>query len=142
MTTALLDCGPIVALLDRSDPQHEFVVGGLQKVAATLITTGPVITEAMFLLQEAEDGPKQLVRFLDEASVEVAEVFDLVSLMAASELMRKYADLPMDFADASLVVSAGRFGVSKILTLDERGFRTFRYGRNKAFHLLLQDVRS
>jgi uncharacterized protein len=141
MTRVLMDCGPMVALLDRSDPEHEFVATGLRKLAATLITSGPVITEAMFLLQEAKDGPKHLVRFLDEAKVEVAEVFDLVSLTAASELMRKYADIPMDFADASLVVLAGRFGIGEILTLDERGFRTFRYGRNKAFRLLLQEAR-
>ena len=137
--TALLDCGPIVALLDRSDPEHEFVVERAGRIRARTITTGPVITEAMFLLQEASEGPKRLVRFLEQAGAEVADVFDLVSMAAASELMAKYADIPMDFADASLVVTAARLGVDRILTLDERGFRTFRFGRSKAFRLVLQE---
>jgi uncharacterized protein len=139
MTTVLLDCGPIVALLDRDDPLHAFVVARAGEIRARVITTGPVITEAMFLLQDAPGGPARLVRFLDDLRAEVAEVFDSVSLAAASQLMEKYSDIPMDFADASLVIAAARFGVGNILTLDERGFRTFRYGRNKAFRLVLQE---
>lgn len=53
--------------------------------------------------------------------------------------MHRYADTPMDFADATLVVLAGELETKQVLTLDERGFRTYRYGRNAAFHLVLQD---
>jgi predicted nucleic acid-binding protein len=60
------------------------------------------------------------------------------SLRAAEALMSGYVDTPMDFADATLVPAAGYYGTGIIVTLDERGFRTFRYGRNKAFRLLLQ----
>ena len=50
--------------------------------------------------------------------------------------MAKYTDLPMDFADASLVVTAALINTGEILTLDERGFRTFRYNQRQRFHLI------
>jgi predicted nucleic acid-binding protein len=53
--------------------------------------------------------------------------------------MAAYADAPMDFADATLVLATDFFGIGDIVTLDQRGFRTFRYGRNKPFRLLLQE---
>ena len=57
----------------------------------------------------------------------------------ATELMARYANVVMDFADATLVVLAENLNTPNILTLDERGFRKFRYRRNKLFRLLLQD---
>ncbi|MFZ4777380.1 MAG: hypothetical protein ACOYM3_18585 [Terrimicrobiaceae bacterium] len=53
--------------------------------------------------------------------------------------MARYTDTPMDFADATLVLTAGAWGCGDILTLDERGFRTFRFNRSKPFRLLLQE---
>ena len=53
--------------------------------------------------------------------------------------MARYPNVFMDFADATLVVLAENLNTPNILTLDQRGFRTFRYRRNKLFRLLLQD---
>ena len=53
--------------------------------------------------------------------------------------MERYADAPMDYADATLVACADELNCGDILTLDIRGFRTYRYQRNKRFKLLLQD---
>src|SRR5687767_11584967 len=139
MKALLLDCGPIVALLDRGDSKHRETTARSGQLTGQVITTGPIITEAMFYLQEIPGGPERLVHFLHALRVTIEDVFDPASLTMASALMRKYADIPMDFADASLVIVGGRLGVGDILTLDERGFRTFRYGRSKSFHLLLQD---
>jgi uncharacterized protein len=52
--------------------------------------------------------------------------------------MRKYADTPMDFADATLVLLAEAIGVTKILTLDRRGFSTYRTPKGKRLALVLQ----
>jgi len=51
--------------------------------------------------------------------------------------MSKYADVPMDFPDASLVWIAETAGTDRILTLDRRGFLSFRLGHNRRFKLLL-----
>lgn len=138
MKVLLLDTGPLVALLDARDSAHVLVCERFGELDGRVVTTGAVITEAMFHVQDLRDGPLRLVRFLEELQAEVTEVFDAVALQAAAALMQIYRKTPMDFADATLVIMAERLNCPDILTLDERGFATFRYSRNRRFHLILQ----
>lgn len=140
MKPILVDTGPIVSLLDAADAQHAFVREAWARLppGRPLITTGAVITECLFLLQGCREGPEQLVEFIRDVRLRVEDAFQISLLSAAVERMAKYADLPMDFADASLVLLAERFGTEDIVTLDERGFRAYRIGRTRAFRLLLQ----
>lgn len=139
MKTILLDTGPIVASLDRDDPHHSLVCHGFQNLTGRPLTSAAVITEAMFFLQDVRDGPTHLVEWLRRMRVQVEDCFGFHDLQNATELMSRYADTPMDFADATLVLLAEQSRCGDILTLDERGFRTFRFQRNKTFHLLLQE---
>jgi predicted nucleic acid-binding protein len=137
----LLDTGPLVASLDRGDPHHPWVVQRFASLQGRVLTTGAVITEAAFFLQDVRSGVRNLVALLDALRVEIWDCFNLAQLHSAEKLMADYADTPMDFADASLVLAAEHYGVGDIVTLDERGFRTFRYHRKKQFRLLLQEER-
>ena len=139
MNVLLLDTGPIVASLDRADPYHEWVRERFNSFRGRVLTTGPIITEAMFFLQDVRDGPQGLVALIEALSPEIWDCFKLEALRSAARLMTAYAETPMDFADATLVLAAECYGARDIATLDERGFRTFRYGRNKSFRLVLQD---
>jgi hypothetical protein len=134
----LLDTGPLVAVLDRSEPDHERVqnfMAGLR--GSRLVTTGAVITEAFYFLSDVPDGPASLASFLDVSGTEVRDVFTAESIAAAIRLMRKYANVPMDFADATLVWIAESSGTDTILTLDRRGFSSYRFGKNRRFKLVL-----
>ena len=51
-------------------------------------------------------------------------------------LMQKYRDLPMDLADASVVAVAEHEGISKVFTLDRRGFGVYRLGRGGRFSVI------
>jgi predicted nucleic acid-binding protein len=138
MTPCLLDTGPLVALLDRSEPDHDRVhdfMAGLS--GSRLITTGAVITEAFYFLSDVREGPASLASFLEASATEVRDVFDAGALVRAVALMSKYADVPMDFPDATLVWVAELSGTDRILTLDRRGFSSFRFGTNRRFKLLL-----
>jgi predicted nucleic acid-binding protein len=139
MNAILLDAGPVIASLDRSDSHHQKVMERFGNIRGRMISTGAVISEAAFFLHDVEDGIQRLVDFFENADVEVWDAFTIGRLRAAEKLMTAYADTPMDFADATLVLAAEHFGTGNVVTLDERGFRTYRYGRNKAFRLLLQD---
>lgn len=141
MNTLLLDTGPTVAYLDRSDSAHSFVAPRLDRLRADLVTTGPVITEAMFFLQNVPDGPDALIAFLTRSAVAILDVFSRPALAESVRLIKKFADTPMDFTDATLVVAAQHLDLGNILTLDERGFRTYRFSRRKRFHLVLQDAK-
>ncbi|MCX6934641.1 MAG: PIN domain-containing protein [Verrucomicrobia bacterium] len=138
MKTVLLDTGPIIASLDASDPAHSLARDGFHRLTGKIITTGAVLTEAMFFLQELPSGPSRLVDWIDKIRAEVVDCFQPNLLKTAAELMTQYKDIPMDFADATLVILATRFDCADILTLDERGFRTFRHRGKKPFKLLLQ----
>jgi uncharacterized protein len=139
MKAILLDIGPIIALLDRADAKHVYVVKRLGQRKGALVTSAAVVTEVMFHLQDINNGVSSFTEFLSSLNVQIEDTFDPVSLKASAMLMTKYADLPMDFADATLTIVASRLNTPDILTLDERGFRNFRFSGNKPFHLLLQD---
>ncbi len=138
MIGCLLDTGPLVTLLDRSEPAHAGVKKFLNQLQGQrLLTTGAVITEAFHLLSDVREGPERLVSFLAESATEVHDAFGPAALSTAARLMAKYADCPMDFADATLVWLAEQTGTDRVLTLDRRGFRAYRYGRSRRFHLVL-----
>jgi len=139
MRLVLLDAGPAIAWLDANDPHHSAVREKMGDLAGRLITTGAVITEAMFFVQEARAGASRLTDWLRRMRVDVVDCFDVGSLQSAALLMERYADAPMDYADATLVVCADELNCGDVLTLDVRGFRTYRYQRNRSFNLLLQD---
>ncbi|MFL6544046.1 MAG: hypothetical protein ACJ8LM_02545, partial [Candidatus Udaeobacter sp.] len=75
--------------------------------------------------------------FLDASATEVRDVFNAEALAAAVRLMSKYAEVPMDFPDATLVWIAELSAAERILTLDRRGFSLFRFGNNRRFKLAL-----
>ncbi len=140
MTPCLLDTGPLVALLDRSERDHDRVRSFMARLRGSrLVTTGAVITEVFYFLSDVQDGPASLVSFLDASGTEVSDAFSAEALTAAVRLMGKYADVPMDFPDATLVCIAESLGTDRILTLDRRGFSSFRIGKNRRFKLLLDE---
>ncbi len=103
-----------------------------------LITTWPIITETCYLLGEALDSQSQLrfIKALEEDYIEVFEI-QFKHLPRIQQLMAKYADLPMDLADASLVLLAEELGHGKILSVDLRDFGTYRWKNHHPFQNLL-----
>lgn len=137
MKTWLLDTGPLVAFLDGKDREHEFVSEQLESFSGRLITTSAVVVEAMHFVSESELGPTLLVKFLERSRTEVIECTALGQLREAAALMRKYSNVPMDFADATLVLASDSLGTSEICTLDRRGFRVYRTAARQPFRLVL-----
>src|SRR5260370_32458987 len=104
MTRCLLDTGPLVALLDRSEPDHNRVRTFMSQFRGQrLITTGAVITEAFYFLSDVQHGPASLASFLGASATEVRDCFSPEHLATAVRLMNEYADMPMDFPDATVV---------------------------------------
>lgn len=133
----LVDTGPFVAYLDRTDSRHDKVTGCLDDFTGQLVTTSAVVTEVMFFLADAPEGPWLFADLLARARVQICESAHPDQVAAAAALMKRYADTPMDFADATLVGAADELGLVEILTLDRRGFSTYRTSKGKAFRLVL-----
>jgi predicted nucleic acid-binding protein len=135
--TALIDTGPFVAYLNRRDPVHETVAASLEDFPGQLVTTAAVVGETMHFLAELINGPIAFAKLLADSNVRIAETGPPLHVLAAAQLMAKYSDLPMDYADATLVLLASEVGVTDIFTLDHRGFSVFRTSKSKPFRLLL-----
>lgn len=135
MRTLLVDTGPLVAYLDQDDPSHAKVVACLDDVSGMLCTTSAVITEAMHLLEDDRNGPRRLAEFVQATDAQIFESTQPRQLFAAVALMSKYANVPMDFADATLVLLGDEVGTTDIVTSDRRGFSAYRTARGKSFQI-------
>lgn len=137
MTVWLLDTGPLVAYLNAADPAHQGVGDALDGFAGQLCTTGAVVTEAMHFVAGSRSGPRLLSEFVTSARIRVFDFPQPSALRACATLMEKYADTPMDYADATLVLLAEQLKCSDVATLDRRGFSAYRAAGNRGFRLVL-----
>lgn len=124
----LVDTGPLVALFDPRDGQHQRCVRALKGLREPIRTTVPVLTEAFHMLGPGSVGSDRLRAFVLAGGLSVWW-FDSLTLGRAFELMDAYSDHPMDLADASLVVAGESLGTRKVFTVDRKDFETYRVRR-------------
>ena len=132
----LTDAGPLVALLDRDEPDHARCVKQLRSLSAPMLTTWPVFTEAMYLIGDGLGWPGQeaLWRVLRRGDLRVANL-EAATVERTEQLMSKYRDAPMDLADASLVAVAEERGLTMVFSLDHE-FHVYRMFGRRAFHVV------
>lgn len=126
MRSVVVDSGFLIGLFDESDRLHERCRTFLKDYRGRFLTTEAVLTEALALLSTAQQ--LRCLEWLgDAARAALLEVDrEPLDFREIEKLARKYADQPMDFADASVVLLAMRSGVREILTADRRDFAVYR----------------
>lgn len=135
MRAVLVDAGPLVALIDRSDDWYLRCRRTFERLDGPLTTVWPALAEASHLLKHVERGQATLMRLVESGAVMLASL-DRDDLPRMSELMQKYHGLPMDLADAALVRVAERDDIDRIFTLDRRDFEIYRPARFSRFRIL------
>src|SRR4029453_8167720 len=129
----LLDTGALVSLLDRSQTHH------LKCRRAFADWTGPVwSTEATHLLAGVQGGRAACVDFFLSGGALLVPS-STTSLQRVRKLLDKYADLPMDFADATLVALAEELDCASVLTTDRTDFSIYRVKGRKPFRIVPSD---
>jgi len=121
----LVDTGPWVALFDPRDAQHDRSREVLRSNREKLVTTVSVLTEAFHMLDPESLGARRLREFILKGGCSLW-FMDQPALARAFALMNRYADHPMDLADASLVTAAEALQTRKVFTLDRGDFSTYR----------------
>ena len=134
MRSVLLDTGAFVALLDKGEKNHERCVVFFRDFKGKLLTTEPVITEAIYLLGPSVKAQKISIEFILRGGAALVPQ-SIESLSMAVALMERYKDIPMDFADATLISLAEETGIDEVFTLDVKGFSTYRINGRKTFKL-------
>jgi len=123
MKSILIDAGPIIALYRKNDIYHEKALEFIKFFRGRLITTWPVVTEVMYELYRPDVQEKFLL-WIERGGLEIAYIGqDSVSELA--KLIKKYSDIPMDLADATLMLYAEKTGINEIATIDS-DFHVYR----------------
>jgi uncharacterized protein len=134
-TELLLDTGAFVALVDRSETKHADCVAVLERWTGPILTTEAVLTEALYLVGPTWQPQKTCLEFFLRGAFLLVPS-SKASLQRATALMEKYHDLPMDYADATLVALAEESETDLVFTLDPKGFSTYRLRGRKTFRLV------
>lgn len=134
----LVDTGTWLALVDRGDAYHIRSREFFRRNREPLMTTYPVLVECVHLMF-SRMGVKKTLAWMETLRTQGVSLFvmGVEHLPRLTALMRQYADLPMDLADASLVLLAEEIGEGRIVSTDERDFHTFRWKDQHPFRNLL-----
>ncbi len=134
----IADTGFWLALADQKDTYHAAANQAFQTYREPLITTWPVMTETCHLLLVRKGNNAQL-KFIHNYNQNLFTLFELEPQQGSKieQLMQQYADLPMDLADASLVILAEHLGHGRIFSVDQRDFHTYRWKNTQPFQNLL-----
>ncbi len=130
----LLDTGAFVALVDRSETRHADCVAVLECWSGAIVTTEAVLTETLYLVGPNWQAQETCLEFF------LRDAFLLIpssrqSLRRVAALMEKYRNVPMDFADATLVALGEELETDQVFTLDQRGFSVYRLHGRKPFRI-------
>ena len=132
----LTDAGPLIAIIDADEPDHQRCLQALDECTLPLVTTWPAFTEAMYLLANAGGihAQRALWRLVQTDRLAIVDLSPS-AVERSSRLMEKYADLPMDLADATLVAFAEERGHRAVFTLDS-DFRVYRIRGRLPFRVI------
>jgi predicted nucleic acid-binding protein len=133
----IVDAGPLVALGDHSDPDHDACHQLLANEPGPLRTTGLVIAEAAYLLcrQVGVDAELALYADIIEGLFTVDEL-TTTEWQRVHQLVDRYRDMPLGGTDASVIVLAERHHAERVATLDHRHFSVVRAAHVTAFTLV------
>ncbi|MFL5244943.1 MAG: type II toxin-antitoxin system VapC family toxin [Gemmataceae bacterium] len=132
----VVDSGPLIALFDADDGYHSRALEFVRRTRANLVSTMAAVMEAMYVLEESLPARTNLLAWMEAGGLTLTEPGS-GDFQRISELIAKYADLPMDFTDAVVVALCERLGINHIASVD-RHFTIYRYkGRMKFINVFI-----
>ncbi len=136
--SVILDTGPLIALIDRRDSYHSWVTTELDTIQPPLLSCEAVLSEAWFLLQRVSNGRETLVGLLKSKQILVSFQFNQ-EVDSITELLTRYASVPISLADACIVRMAEHHPRSLVLTLDS-DFQIYRKFKNQPIPVIIPNV--
>jgi predicted nucleic acid-binding protein len=127
MKSILIDAGPIIALFRKNDKYHKRAIDFLRDYEGRLLTSWPVIAEVMYELNKP-DVQEKFLTWIERGGLEIVDMGQEV-VSGLIKLIHQYADVPMDLADATLMLYAEKTGINEIATIDS-DFYIYRTPKN------------
>jgi uncharacterized protein len=113
----LIDAGPLIALFNKNDKYHEKIKEFIKNYKGLLTTSWPVITEVCHMLDFNVNAQIDFLKWIKLGGLKVEDI-ETKEIDKIIKLSEKYSDIPMDLADATLVVISERLGIKEIITID------------------------
>jgi uncharacterized protein len=135
--TAIVDTGPLVALIDPDTREHEWAREQSKVLPKPMLTSEPVLTEAAFLLTRDGFDADRLFALAEAGVIEIGLHFE-AEQASLRDLMARYRNVPMSLADATLVRLAELHDPARVFTLDA-DFRIYRCHRSKVIPVLMPE---
>jgi len=117
LNTILIDAGPLIALFDKDDKYHKKVKEFVLKKQYKFVSTTAVLTEVSHMLDFNLNAQIDFFEWVMNNGLVLCEI-QQQDIPRVIELTKKYADRPMDFADATLIIAAEKTGIKKIISID------------------------
>lgn len=128
----IMDTGPWVAFIDRSEERHRECVEWLREFKGKIFSSEAVLTEVLYLLNFSLKAQSAAIDFVLNGAI-ILVPSNLESLKRAKGLMEKFKDIPMDYADATLVSIAEDLSIHHVVTFDVKDFGIYRLPSRKSF---------
>lgn len=137
----LVDTSGLMAALDVAQPSHLAAKAAIQSASGPLVLSPFVLAELDYLIATRVSATAA-VSLLDEVAGGSyrLESIDAADVAEAVEIIKRYRDLQLGLADASVVVLSRRYDVTDLLTLDQRHFRAIPGSRGRPFRILPADA--
>jgi predicted nucleic acid-binding protein len=132
VNSVLIDAGPLIALFDYSEKHHQSIHAFLKKHPYRYVSTIAVFTEVSHMLDFNVPAQLDIYEWVMCKGVIISDI-NQNDMPRVVELTRKYADLPMDFADATLVITAEKTNIHEIISLD-KDFDIYRMAGKERIH--------
>jgi predicted nucleic acid-binding protein len=132
LDSILIDAGPLIALFDSSERHHRSIKSFLKKHPCRYVSTLAVLTEVSHMLDFNTKVQHNFYEWVMYKGVIISDINqnDMPRLL---ELTEKYSNLLMDFADATLVITAEKTGIRQIISLD-KDFNIYRLPGKERIH--------
>jgi len=130
-----MDTGPWVALIDRSEERHRECIEWLKDFKDNILSSEAILTEVLYLLNFSQRAQSAAIDFVLNGAILLVPS-SLESLKRTKRLMEKYKDIPMDYADATLVSIAEDFSITYVVTFDVKDFGIYRRSSRQPFVVL------
>ena len=136
MQRILIDSGILLSYYQQQEPLHQAVIAFFDQNTAQLITSPICIAEVLWLLGNPGNpavlaAQNHLLTAVSRGGIEAINLLP-EDYARVAELNGRYADLPGDFADLTLVSLSERLDIAEILTLDS-DFDVYRRFRKQPF---------
>ena len=132
LNSILIDAGPLIALFDSGDKYHKGMKAFFKERSYRFISTLAVFTEVSHMLDFSVNAQRDFYEWVMCKGVIISDI-NQNDMPRIVELTGKYVDLPMDFADATLVITAEKTGLREIISLD-KDFDVYRLPGRESIH--------